>query len=93
MSAVNMHEVPSSTSPEAIATWLHHYLADLKGMSPERISRTQPLYKYGLDSASAVTLTGDLMEWLKIDIDPSALYEYPTIERVSEHLSSLVKAA
>jgi len=38
-------------------------------------------------------LTGDLMDWLKIDVDPAILYDHPTIELVSAHLSSLVKAA
>jgi acyl carrier protein len=77
------------TSPAAIEGWLHAYIAELRGMKPERISRTVPLYKYGLDSASAVTLTGDLMDWLGVDVDPAVLYEHPTIEKAAAHLSSL----
>ena len=78
-------------SSDTIADWLHNYVAELIGVNPEKVSRTQPLRKYGLDSASAVTLTGDLAEWLKVDVDPSVLYEYPTIERAAQHLASVVQ--
>jgi acyl carrier protein len=76
-------------STESIADWLHAYIADLRNVRPERISRRESLHKYGLDSASAVTLTGDLTEWLKMDVDPSVLYEHPTIDGLASHLAKL----
>ncbi|CAE6867200.1 hypothetical protein R75461_08352 [Paraburkholderia nemoris] len=69
-----------------IEEWLVSYIADLRGMKKEKISRTTILSKYGLDSASAVTLSGDLMDWLKYDIDPTLLYEHPTIELAAAHI-------
>jgi acyl carrier protein len=89
MSTVNSSETTAPVTSEAIAAWLHNYIADLRGMKPARISRTEPFFKYGLDSASAVALTGDLMEWLKVDVDPSLLYEYPTIDRAAGRLATL----
>jgi acyl carrier protein len=83
----------NETSPEAIGAWIHAYVAEMRGMSADRIQRTVPLYKYGLDSASAVTMTGDLCDLLGVDVDPSVLYEHPTIERAAAHLSSLCEAA
>lgn len=76
-----------------IEEWLVSYIADLRGMKKEKISRTTPLSKYGLDSASAVTLSGDLMDWLKCDIDPTLLYEHPTIELAAAHIAATGKAA
>lgn len=94
MSAGIIHRNEATVaSAEEISAWLQHYFADLKGVSREHIPITSPFLKFGLDSATAVALTGDLMEWLKIDVDPAVLYEHPTIEQVSAHLFSLVKTA
>jgi acyl carrier protein len=76
-----------------IEDWLVSYIAELRGLKREKISRTTVLSKYGLDSASAVTLSGDLMDWLKCDIDPTLLYEHPTIERAAAHIVDMGKAA
>ncbi|MDX1253490.1 MAG: acyl carrier protein [Gammaproteobacteria bacterium] len=75
-----------------IEEWLVSYIADLRGIKKEKISRTTILSKYGLDSASAVTLSGDLMDWLKCDIDPTLLYEHPTIEQAAAHIAAMGKA-
>jgi len=75
-----------------IEEWLVSYIAELRGMKKEKISRTTVLSKYGLDSASAVTLSGDLMDWLKCDIDPTLLYEHPTIEQAAAHIVAMGRA-
>ena len=72
-----------------IEEWLVSYIAELRGMKKEKISRNTILSKYGLDSASAVTLSGDLMDWLKCDIDPTLLYEHPTIEQAAAHIVAM----
>jgi acyl carrier protein len=94
---MTIREVPTvQISPHAtqaqIEEWLVSYIADLRGMKKEKISRTTILSKYGLDSASAVTLSGDLMDWLKCDIDPTLLYEYPTIEQAAAHIVAMGRA-
>ncbi|MDO8279883.1 MAG: acyl carrier protein [Burkholderiaceae bacterium] len=75
-----------------IEAWLVSYIAELRGIKKEKISRTTVLSKYGLDSASAVTLSGDLMDWLKCDIDPTLLYEHPTIEQAAAHIVAMGRA-
>jgi acyl carrier protein len=94
MKIMNTQEIPTGTSnlnvtQEQIEEWLVSYIADLRGMKKEKISRTTILTKYGLDSASAVTLSGDLMDWLKCDIDPTLLYEHPTIEKAAAHIVAM----
>ncbi|MBR8651860.1 acyl carrier protein [Achromobacter sp. Marseille-Q0513] len=89
-----IHEIPTPpATPQAtqaeIEEWLVSYIAELRGMKKEKISRTAVLSKYGLDSASAVTLSGDLMDWLKCDIDPTLLYEHPTIEQAAAHILAM----
>lgn len=74
-----------------IEEWMTAYVANLCGIKVEKISRSVQLSKYGLDSASAVTLCGDMMDWLKLDIDPSLLYEYPTIEKAAAHIMTMTE--
>jgi len=79
----------NTVTQQQIEEWIVSYIADLRGIRKEKISRTTVLNKYGLDSASAVTLSGDLMDWLKCDVDPTLLYEHPTIERAAAHIVAL----
>lgn len=93
---MNVHETPAvqsglhATQPQ-IEEWLVAYIAELRGIKKEKISRTVMLSKYGLDSASAVTLSGDLMDWLKCNIDPTLLYEHPTIEQAAAHIVAMTE--
>jgi acyl carrier protein len=43
--------------------------------------------RYGLDSAAAVELTGDLEHWLHRKLPPTLLYDYPNIRAVSAYLA------
>ncbi len=75
------------TAPE-IQDWMVSYLADLLETDPEEIDVTIPFDRYGLDSSAAVGMTGDLEDWLGTEIDPTLLYDYPTVEALVQHLSS-----
>jgi acyl carrier protein len=37
-------------------------------------------------------MTGDLEDWVERKIDPTLLYDYPTIEALSQHLAEEFKA-
>jgi acyl carrier protein len=76
-------------SATEIQDWIVAYLADLLEKEPEEVDVTIPFDRYGLDSSAAVGLTGDLEDWLGIEIDPTIIYDYPTVEALSEHISSL----
>lgn len=75
---------------EEIKAWMVSYLGQLLGVSPEEIDTTISFDRYGLDSAAAIGITGDLEDWLEVEVDPTALYDYPTIQNLSEHLASTV---
>lgn len=74
-----------------IQDWIISYLADLLEVDSDEIDVTIPFDRYGLDSSAAVGMTGDLEEWLGRDVDPTLLYDYPTIEALVQHLSSQLK--
>jgi acyl carrier protein len=66
-----------------IAHWLRQYIANIFDLPPEEISVDTSFNQMGLDSASAVAMTGDLGDWAGCDIDPSAAYEHATILKLS----------
>ncbi|MGE4243407.1 acyl carrier protein [Ramlibacter sp.] len=76
-----------------VEEWIIRYVSELRGIRADRISRTIPLTKYGVDSASAVAMSGDLMDWLGCDIDPTLMYEHPTIERAAIRIALLANGA
>ena len=70
-----------------IQTWLVAYLADLLEIDPSDVKVSTQFERYGLDSAAVVGLSGDLEEWIGIELDPTLLYDYPTIETLSKYLA------
>ncbi len=75
-----------------IQAWIVSYLAELLEIEPDEVNITLPFDRYGLDSSVAVGLTGDLEDWLETKLDPTLLYDYPTIEGLSQHLADEFKA-
>ncbi len=81
--------VKTPPSLEEIQAWLVSYLANLLNVKDEEVDVKIPFERYGLDSSAAVGLTGDLEDWLGSEIEPTLLYDYPTIESLAKHVSSL----
>ena len=98
MSAVsednNVKEIVQKNLPTTteIQAWLVSYLAELLEIEPEEVEVTIPFNRYGLDSSAAVGLTGDLEEWLGSELDPTLMYDYPTIKALTENLAATVQS-
>ena len=78
---------------EAFQAWLVSHLAELLKIAPQEIDIRAPFDRYGLDSAEAVLLTGDLEDWLGRQLSPSLLYDYLTIEALAQHLAADARVA
>lgn len=76
-----------------IDAWLIHYLADLLELPETSIDPTANFQELGLDSSLAIGLTGDLEEWLGRRINPTLLYNYTTIESLSQCLAEELASA
>ena len=83
----NLTKISPNTSE--IQDWIIAYIAKLLEVEPELVDPTISFDRYGLDSSAAYALTGDLEDWLGEEIDPTAIYDYPTVEALSEYLSSM----
>ena len=73
---------------EEIQDWIIEYLSNLLEISSDDIETDVPFDTYGLDSSAAVGLTGDLEDWIGKEVDPTLLYDYPTVDAIAAHLSS-----
>ena len=84
------NKTPNLPTKTEIEAWFVTYFADLLSLKPDDIDITIPFDRYGLDSSAVVVMTGDLEDWLAgIEIDPTLMYDYPTIELLAEYLSQL----
>ena len=75
------------SSAEEISAWLAGSIARATAVDPDKIDRDTPLWELGLDSINALTITGDLAELLDTELEQSLLWDYPTINKLSEFLA------
>jgi acyl carrier protein len=79
-----------SSSPRSaveIQDWMVTYIAQELGVPQEQVDVSVPFENFGLDSAVAIGMTGDLGEWASCRIDPTLVYDYPTIQDMAEYLA------
>lgn len=67
-------------------------ISALTDILESNIKITTPLAEYGLDSLQAVSLSGDIEDWLGISLEPTIVWDYPTIEEMSKHLLDQIGA-
>ncbi len=77
----------NSTNTEVIQAWLVAKLSERLGIESHEIDIREPFASYGLGSTEAVSLAGELAEWLGRKLSPALVYEYPTIEALARHLA------
>ena len=76
-----------------IVDWLVFQLADQVGLDPSEIDIQKPCAEYGLDSIAGVSIAGDLEVWLDLPLSPTLLWDYPSIDRVSQYLMTALEDA
>jgi acyl carrier protein len=74
-------------TPEEVQEWFLSYLAQSLQIAPDRIDVKAPFEVLGLDSVTAVGMSGDLQGWLGFPVDPTVVFDYPTIESLASHLA------
>jgi len=74
-------------SAEVIGRWLARRIADTSGQDAARIDVDAPFERFGLTSVEAVSLSGELEDWLGLQLPPSVLFDHPSIARLSDLLA------
>ncbi len=77
---------PQKTAEE-IQEWIVKYLSNVLDTSADEIDVTVPFDDFALDSATAIGMTGELEDWLGKPVDPTLVYDYPTVEQFSKCLA------
>lgn len=91
--------IKSSTTinSKKLSDWLVTKLALALSIAPETIELNQVFSAYGLSSRLAVSLVGELEDFLAdndvkaLDLSPTLLWQYPTISTLAEFLQSLLQ--
>jgi acyl carrier protein len=86
MSNVRPGSSEQTRSREEIQWWLTDYLAALLGEPSEAVNIKLSFESHGLDSAAAVSLVADLEDWTGLELDPTIVYDYPTVAGLTDFL-------
>lgn len=81
---------PLPAHPDAadLGRWIVEQVAHALRTTPDTINVHQPFTEMGLDSITALTITGDLAEALNRELPQTLLWDYPTIASVAAHLGA-----
>ena len=73
-------------SVNEMIVWLIQLIAQEKKVDVSEIDAETPFVDLGLDSMSAVTLSGDIEMELDFDLSPTILWDYPNVKLLSIYL-------
>ena len=73
---------------QEIVSWLREQIALETKTDSAAVPTDVPFTVFGLDSIVVVSLVTNLEEWLNTSLDPTILWEFPSIEALSEWLVS-----
>lgn len=77
-----------ATPTTTIRDWLVERVADYTERAPHQVDPTVALAELGIDSVSAVTLCGEIEDRWSLDIDPTLVFDYPTIADIATYLAA-----
>ncbi|MER6999236.1 SDR family NAD(P)-dependent oxidoreductase [Streptomyces sp. NPDC000410] len=85
--AMTGEAISEADSEAELETWLSRRIAELARMDAgDTISPHEPLATYGLSSADAVALAGEIGARLGRRISPTIAYDHPTLRELLDHL-------
>ena len=78
---------PMLDSRDALERWLAELVASAVDLEPGTIDVEAPFDRYGIDSAAAIGLTEELEQRLGVPLEPTVLFDHPTIRSLSGFLT------
>lgn len=75
---------------EKIERFLLEWLVERAGVPQQQADRQRPFAEAGLDSLSAVELSRELEDWLRVPITPIVAFNYPTPAALARYLAEQV---
>jgi acyl carrier protein len=74
----------------SILRWLTTQLASYLEVPATAIDSMVPLAEMGVDSVHAVSLVGDVEAHFDIDVDPTLIFDYPTLAHIAEFIDEAI---
>jgi acyl carrier protein len=72
--------------PVELRTWLTNRVAEYLRLPAREIDTSRQLAEYGLDSVYALALCGDIEDHLYIQVEPTVVWDHPTIDQLGGYL-------
>ena len=69
-----------------ILRWLTIQLATYLEVPATAVDVMVPLAEMGVDSVHAVSLVGDVELYFDIDVDPTMIFDYPTLSHIADFI-------
>ena len=60
------------------------------GLTPSELDPCTGFFQLGMDSLMTVTLQHNLSTTLREPLTPAVIFDYPTVDRLAEHLATLL---
>ncbi|MDR6798175.1 acyl carrier protein [Acinetobacter calcoaceticus] len=57
-------------------------------VEPQTLDPQQKFTSYGLDSIVALSVSGDMEDLTQLELEPTLLWDYPTINALAEYIVS-----
>jgi acyl carrier protein len=73
-----------------ILRWLTTRVASYLEVPATAVNPMVPLAEMGVDSVHAISLVGDVELEFDIDVDPTMIFDYPTLSRIAEFIGTAV---
>lgn len=85
---------PESYSVDAICDWLVARIATELKIAPEAVPLDEAFFNIGLNSLNTLIISTELSEFLNVDeLNPTLFWDYPSIQKLSEHLAESLAGA
>jgi acyl carrier protein len=87
--SIAIPEMTGRPSCAEIVEWCREYVARTLGVAVAKVEPDAEFDALGFDSAAAVALVVEVGEWLNLDLEPAALFDYPTISAFADYIAKL----
>jgi len=78
----------NAPTSEQIEAWLVDRLAVRLKLPKDEIDAERPLEEFGIDSLEAVALTTELEGFMKRAVEPTAVWDYPSLRALAIFLAA-----
>ncbi|WP_330231695.1 acyl carrier protein [Nocardia sp. NBC_00508] len=71
-----------------IQSWLVERVADYTERAPHQVDPAVPLAELGMDSVAGINLCGEIEDRWSLEVDPTLVFDYPTIATIAAHIAA-----